>query len=168
MKHLVLTIILALFSSTLFAAEAGVFYNPDRDGEGATVFTDGSSLALFFYTYRDEVVIRPPEVSPSYPLPGPELVCVNEPIWYLLQADDYDGQSASGNAYTGIAFSYPYPVGKNLSDVQQIGTFFLNRDQDGFDLMIDWVENDVVSPYVSLYDSVYQLWTPLASISTEE
>jgi hypothetical protein len=121
MKAFIISIIIsitALFASTAQAAESGIFYDPTRDGEGVTVFIDESQFVGFFYTYRDEDHGTPPSVSPAPPFVP--TCCFNEPNWFVLQADNFDGEVGSGVVYMGEAIEYPGSF--NIPEVTGNGT----------------------------------------------
>jgi len=151
MKNWIFAILASvLFLGTAHAADTGLWYDPERDGEGINVITRNSTLVFFFYTYRDNVHLIPPSVSPDPPSLVPEEP--NTPIWYMGQAEDYDGKIANGTLYTGEALDYPNAVETSLASVEEVGTFTLFRDGDGWILEINYSWNYLVPWFVSLYD----------------
>jgi hypothetical protein len=159
-----LACIAGMFIAEARAADAFLSYNPERDGEGATIFTDEGKAVMVMYTYTDNSVVMPPTVSPYLP----EYVaveCLNSPIWFLGVSEDWDGISGSGDLTINRPFQYPASVDGQVSEPDTIGKFFLLRDADGFDLFVDWVRNDAFPFSVSLYDTVYQLHVPVVKVS---
>ena len=164
MKLLALALSL-IVSCSAFGAEAFLSYNPDRDGEGATIFTDDDKAVIVLYTYTDNSVTYPPTVSPYIPPPYITLQCLNSPTWFLGVSEDWDGTGGSGEFTINRPFQYPAAVDGQVSEPEVIGTFYLLRDNEGFDLFVDWVQNDSLPFTVSLYDTVYQLYVPLVQVS---
>lgn len=167
MKKIVTLLLAALLALPAMASDALLVYNPERSGEGAAIFIDEHLLVMTFYTFTDSIVTYPPTVSPSLPPPYVTLQCVNSPIWYLGVAGDWDGDTAIGTLYADRPFDYPLAVDDQVSASTVIGTFMIERDAEGFDFYVDWVENDVLPYTVSLYTSVYQLWLPLLKVKGE-
>jgi hypothetical protein len=139
-----------LFVGTAQAADTGLWHNPARNGEGINLITRDSTLVLFFYTYRDNVTSIPPSVSPAPPFVEP--VGQNSTVWYIGQADNFNGESASGVLYGAEAEDYPNASQNEVGEVEEVGTFYLLRDGDGWILEIDYSWNYLVPWFVSLYD----------------
>jgi hypothetical protein len=162
----ILTCFLFLSSTPVMSAESGIFFDPARDGEGVTVFVDHNNFTLFFYTYRDSVYNIPPTVGPKAPTPDVDAICKDEPTWYIAQASNFDGTTATGTVYFGQSFGYPEVVVEGtVADVVAVGTFSATRSGSGWDLIVDWESNDRIPWYAMVYRSVYTFTTPLLSIS---
>lgn len=162
MRNLLLAVLLIL-SAPLYAAEAGIYYNPEREGEGATVFVDGDQFVMFFYTYTDDISTRPPTVSPYYPPPYVSNQCINNPIWFLAQGE-IASDGAYGDFYVGVPDSYPLVTDRSLGAIEKVGTFHAVRDGEGFDLTIFHTDNSQMPDYLSMYSTTYQLWSPLKQV----
>ena len=155
-----------LISIPLMASESLVLYNADRDGEGVSVHINDGHLVMLFFTYRDEILFLPPIVSPSYPV-APDLSCENNPFWCTLTSHDFDGETATGKVHAAMAHGYPEPVDRRLGNLVEIGTFRLVRAGDGFDLEIDHVTNDLVTPYSYLYSATHRFRSVLSRAGPE-
>lgn len=135
---------------TAYAADTGVWYNPERNGDGINLITKDATVVLYYYTYRDDVKLIPPSVSPEPPVVDP--IAPNTATWYLGLAHDYDGESASGILYIGEAYSYPEVFDNAVGEAAEVGTFTLLRDGEGWTLKVKYSWNYLVPWYVSLYD----------------
>jgi len=159
MKYFVTALLTSLlFFNTARAADTGVWFNPDRNGEGINIITNDDTLVFFFYTYRDSIHSVPPVVSPAppdVPQVGPNL-----PVWYIGQADNFDGESAEGILYAAEAFDFPFVVEFELGTVNEVATFELVRDGEGWLLEVKYRWNYLVPWYVSLYN-VHSFTAPL-------
>lgn len=128
-----------LLSTSVMAG--GTYYNPERDGEGVSVFTRDDTLVFQFYTYYDRSYSITPVPSPA-PGPGGEITCANEAVWYLGIADNWDGMEATGDLYLSRPLDYPY-VGvrvdgtDGLNEIVKVGVFSMIPDDDGFDLVVE-------------------------------
>lgn len=146
------TVLASLFLlGTAQAADTGVWYNPARNGDGINLITRDSTLVVYYYTYRDDVQVIPPSVSPEPPIVDP--IAPNSAVWYLGLAHDYDGESATGILYIGEAFSYPLVSNNAVGEAQEVGRFTILRDGEGWTLEVDYSWNYLVPWYVSLYDT---------------
>lgn len=154
------TLLSLLFAGTVQAADTGLWFNPARAGEGINIITRDTTLVVFFYSYRDNTYSIPPSVSPAPPFVEP--VGQNSSVWYFGQANNYNGESASGVFYGAEAFDYPDAFQNEVGSVEQIGTFYLLRDGDGWILEIEYSWNYLVPWFVSVYD-VHEF--PLALIT---
>lgn len=154
---------LLFVSTALFTAESGIFYNPDRDGEGITFFADGEQAVLFFYTYCDDNYVIPPPVSPAPP-PIDELECANQPVWFVGQASNFDGESASGQLFLSEAVEYPFAVEDRVGLIEVVGNFVLERNGAGWELTVEFVYNPFLPKEASLYAVPFNFSSPLLQI----
>lgn len=150
MKHLITLLATLLLFGTVQAADNGLWYNPERNGEGLNLTTRDSTCVLFFYTYVDNSDLVPPSVSP--PPPAVKLKHQNSAVWYYGQGADYNGETCTGNFYFAEAFDYPEAIEGEVGHVDIVGTFALVRDGDGWLLDISYKVNFSVPWYVSFYD----------------
>jgi hypothetical protein len=159
MKKYWYTLLASLFLfGTAQAADTGVWYNPDRSGEGINLITRNQTLVLFFYTYRDELHAVPPSVSPAPPAIPQE--APNTTTWYIGQAENWDGESATGYLYAAEAFNYPFAVEFDVGATEAVGKFELVKDGEGWLLEVKYHLNYLVPWHVSLYD-VHSFPVPL-------
>jgi hypothetical protein len=159
----ILTCFLFLSATPVMSAESGIFFDPTRDGEGATIFVDDSQFVLFFYTYRDSVYDIPPTVGP--PMPPVEVCCENQPTWFIAQGNDFDGDSGTGVVYMGQGVDYPVGAGSLVGETSPIGTFEVVRNGDGFDFVVTWELNELLPQYATVYRTAYSFTDTLLSIS---
>ena len=153
---------LFLFSAA-YAADTGVWYTPARNGEGINVITRGPTQLVYFYTYRDDTVLNiPPTVSPAPP--ELEQVGKNLPAWYLGIAQNFDGQSSSGEVYAAEAYNFPFAIDGSVAAGEQVGTFELVRSGEGWILNIEYSLNYIIPGYVSFY-GVHEFSTPLVTVN---
>jgi hypothetical protein len=147
-----------MLTAPLMAADNGLWFNPERDGEGINLITKEDVAVVFFFTYVDQPQPIPPTVSPAPPVV--ELVNSNSSTWYIGQAGNYDGDSASGKLYAASGLDYPLSVADSVGFTEQVGSFTLVRLDDGWLLDVTWTWNTLVPWYVSLYD-LHEFPTPL-------
>jgi len=136
----ILLILLILISSTAFAT-GGTYFNPDRDGEGVSVFIRGDTLAFQFYTYYDRSLTVEPVPSPAPP-PSSEIVCANEAVWYIGISSNWNEEGATGDLYLSHAIDYPHVTQRRdgtdgLNESVKVGTFSMIPDDEGFDLLVE-------------------------------
>jgi hypothetical protein len=158
MKALLGLLLLLVLGSPAQAADNGLWYNASRSGEGINLITRDNTAVVFFYTYSDVITEVPPVVSPAPPEVDP--MPANLPIWFYGQADDYDGDSATGTLYVGEAFEYPASFENEVGVVDAIGTFTLTRQDDGWVMDVSYLVNDSIPWYASIY-STFTFETPL-------
>lgn len=129
----------AIASALLLASAAsadvgqGIYFDPDRNGEGIVVHTEysrtaePSELVFYFFTYTgDSRTSIPPTVSPP---PPPPVVSteLDQQAWYLGVSDSWDETRAVGTLYVTESFGYPLQVDV---DAKPVGTFELIRNED--------------------------------------
>jgi len=159
MKNLLIILLTSLLLlGTAQAADTGVWFNPERSGDGINLITRDETLVVYFYTYRDNVTILPPSVSPEPPTVDP--IAPNSAAWYLGLANDYDGESATGILYVGQAINYPFVTGTVVANAYEVGTFEIVRNGEGWTLDISYSWNYLIPWYVSFY-GVHDFPVPL-------
>lgn len=159
MKYFITAVLAGLlFFGTAQAADTGLWYDPERSGEGINIITRDKTLVIFFYTYRDTEHPIPPTVSPAPPVVP--FVAPNSSVWYYGQAENFDGELATGFLYGAEAFDYPFSVEFDVGAVEKVGIFELVRDGEGWLLEVTYQYNHIVPWHVSLYD-VHSFPVPL-------
>ena len=141
-----LLILLLLFPLTTIADLSGLYYNADRAGEGASVFTLEDRSVLLFYTYRDAVIS--PVVSP--PAPPVSIQCANQQMWYIAQMT-WEGDYGEGVIYSAHAIDYPAVIDGYVSTLEVIGEAYMVKMNNGFDILVEYVLNDSVHNGAYLY-----------------
>ena len=122
MKFLnVLFVLLMIGLCRAAVADTGMFYNPERDGEGIIVTIEKDVLAFAFFTYFDPnaVNVRPPVVSPAPPdvdivLPEciteitqlPYVPVIGPPVVSPTPPPQPPGEPVDTNLYGGIPVWY--------------------------------------------------------------
>jgi hypothetical protein len=160
MKKFLLCILLyAGLINAATADSAGVYFEPARNGEGAAIFTQDDTFAAFIYTYRDNDDSLPPVVGPSPPRVGNR--CTNATTWYVAQATNFDGSTASGVIYSGEAIEFPFAFDDSVAAVESVGTFTAAKVGKGWDISITYSENPLVDQTDSLYSLDFQFRVPL-------
>lgn len=162
MKALLISLVLmaSLLVSPVVANEAGVFYNPTRNGEGATIFVRGKEFIGFIYTYQDGWDELRPVVSPS---PGfrVENKCLNCTTWYIAQSVNYDGNIASGELFGSEGIDYPLAYSDVVGATEQVGTFVAIRAGNGWNISVTYTVNPLVDVGASLYSVDFLFRVPL-------
>ena len=130
-----LALIVLLFSTSIFAS-GGAYYNPERSGEGVSVFVRDQTLSFVFFTYYDDVISLDPVVSPPAPT-QPGITCNNQTVWFIGTTHSWDGKEAKGDLLLMRPTEYPYTIDRNLASIVPIGKFSMVPDEEGFDLIIE-------------------------------
>ena len=118
MKNLLAAALICLLLMATANAQTGMFYNPERNGEGIIVTIDGDVLAFAFFTHFDPNAVNemPPVVSPPAPSVDPVLPqCISEitqlpavPIPPIVSPapPGWPGEPVDTNLYGGIPVWY--------------------------------------------------------------
>ena len=157
MKKLLLTSFLFLLALPAMAADNGVWFNSERNGEGINLITRDEVALIYFFTYVDNTDTIPPSGSPVPP--EVPLINKNSTTWYLAVGFDYNGEQATGDIYVAQARNYPIAIDGALADAEKVGTFTLLRLDDGWLLDVNYAWNYIIPWYVSLYD-IHEFPTP--------
>lgn len=151
MKKLVL---LMLLMPMMVLAQSGLYFNPDRNGEGITLTTDGDLYVTYFFTYGGYQcdTIREPTVSPSLP---PEEPCdLNGQRWFF-GADLYkkDKDLVEGTFYMTTGVDYPEgalsndnPFGVDVGQAIPVGNYALRARGEGYQLRVFQLDENAVLP----------------------
>ena len=130
MKYL---LALLLMLPALSFGQEGIFYNPERDGEGINVFIRNETLSLMFFTYYDAKHDIVP--IPSPPPPKPIELCLNESTWYIGLSQDWNGDEAHGDLFVSRPLDYPnVDTFNDLNMIFKVGTFTAKREDEGYSL----------------------------------
>lgn len=128
-----LIVVLMAFSLAAWAGDSGLYFNPDRNGEGISLQRNGDTVVTYFYTYGAETCPDPdlPTVSP---VPD-EIVCGHDGQRWFLAVDDIVGNVVSGLLY--ITEGQNYPGSGTVGDETPVGTYTLVRDGDGWAMAVN-------------------------------
>lgn len=135
MKYL-LTVILALIISTpLMAQDTGLFYDPERDGEGIIMLKRDNMIQFNFFSYIERCRHRYFDVE-AFIQDKSYNWCRKQQIWYVTgQVPIVEGQ-AVGALYTANPYDDDDAVDTTLADVVDIGLFILTKTATGFDMIV--------------------------------
>ena len=175
MKKLILALLLTCFTMPLLAQDVGLFYDPDRDGEGLIMLKRDNMIQFNFFTFihrcnhrffDSELLIMDKSYRP----------CRRQQAWYVTgQHPIRDGQ-ATGVLYTANPDDRYYfsdedddPINTSLADVVDIGLFVLTQTPTGFDMIVLQTGN-VLHPEADIYHRTYKfrqyLFGPTHPIAT--
>ena len=140
MKTLIVLLVTLLLSSPLYAhpQENGLFYNPDRNGEGMNIYTRDGRVQFTLYTFirrchnkqfEDEFFIVDEDFD----------WCRKQQAWFFTGAHPLtDGEASGilfiGNPYDDIDF---FDLARFLS----VGVFFLTETDTGYILRVVCTED---------------------------
>lgn len=157
MKRLInalLILWLGLFSLNAFP-QTGVYYNPDRDGEGIVAFTDDERIVFYVYTYGAELCAT----ERVEPLVIQE-VCTNNGQRWFFGADPWNGRAATGFLFATEGVEYPKgkpdpsnPYGVIVGEPTAVGFYVIDYTELGYRLAV--VPFGVVDPDDEIYNRVY-------------
>lgn len=153
-----LTIILLMLANTSWA-ESGFYYDVTRSGEGISVAeTADGGIAWVLFTFIDGKISVPPIVSPP---PPTEVIaqCANSTLWLTGQSLVLADGFAIGEVYLNVPPDYPFATANAVSAPLVVGTFLMEVDGDGFDLII---ESNHSLPNLSVFDHTFTFINPLA------
>jgi hypothetical protein len=151
----IIALLLTLVPAFAFA-DTGLFYDPERDGEGFSITENGDSLSFLYFTYGKDPIDerpKPPTVSPpAPPLPRPN---ADAPSWFL----GANSVSLLDGLWRGelLYFIYDPELADRIAAPVQVGTFEIMRDVEsgGYVLDIRWIENIYFGPTAPLYETSY-------------
>ena len=115
-----LLILLILLPLTVFSSDSGLYFNPERDGEGIQVSRNGDTIQIFFYTYE------PNDECWNITIPEGGLVtddnCHEQRYFFTAGNTLFDNSVATGYLYTTAGLDYPEGL-TNLGNpfVAQVG-----------------------------------------------
>ena len=119
------------------SSDSGLYFNPDRDGEGLALHRSGKTVAAFVFTYggAEAEVPQPigPFFSPQIPLDEP----LNGQRWFMISGDPLIGDVATGILYITGGVNYPdvlQPL--SIGTAEAVGNYELSRNGDGWDLIV--------------------------------
>lgn len=159
-------LMLLLFTSTLLAGDSGLYFDPDRNGEGISIHRTNGVLTMFFYTYGalfcDGVI--EPVVSPS--LPGDDCDFRGQRWFYSSDPINEEDTIVSGTFYITSGFNYPEGLNSEVSILDEVGTYILVRSGSGFLMAVDREDTTVLVVDDPIYNGFYNFSTLLLE-STE-
>lgn len=136
---------LLLFSTTLFAQgnapDSGVYFDPERSGEGISLHRSEDTVLFYFFTYGEEVC-GPIEPVPS-PVRGVNDGCdLNGQRWFFGFGDASDNV-VSGDLFLTDGIEYPFDDRGFIGEESVIGEFLLVKDGHGWVLVVSHVPGDL-------------------------
>ena len=150
MKKILLIILLTCLSATAFAQTAGLFYDPDRDGEGIIVLKRQGVIQFSFFSYIKRCNHRNFDEEAFIEDEGYRW-CRKQQIWFITgQHPIVEGQ-AQGPLYTANPHErHDEDVDTLLADVVDVGLFVLNKTATGYDMIV-LQTGDVLDPDADIY-----------------
>jgi len=158
MKTFLLSCLLFLTSfcavSTVAADDSGLFYDPDRQGEGIVVTKFNDLVAFYFFTYGGLYCGEDTDVYPS-PLPEwyVEGCDYNGQRWFL-GVNEMDGDTVTGDLYMTHGLFYPHGIVHNVGQETVVGHYLLIRMGSGWVLDVDRV-GDALPSWDWIFNSNY-------------
>ena len=139
MKKFLLTLCLLIVAGPAFAQEtfSGLFFDPERDGEGVLLFEQAGIIQFNFFTciercrrrnYEDEGLIL--EGVKGYDF------CRPQQAWYITGTHPLVSGQAIGPLYTSVPYNQDEDVDALLADVVDVGLFVLTQTATGFDMIV--------------------------------
>lgn len=144
---IVLAVLLSL--ATPLFAQSGIFYDPDRDGEGALVMRDKTYVAAYVFTYDDG----------------------GDQVWYFF-ADEWNDQKneSTGFIYRAQSVNWPMgepqpdnPFGMEVGEAVVVGIYILEPSKTGYRMVVlpfgdELDENDPL--FERVHDWTFHLFEP--------
>lgn len=163
MKY-ILAALLALMTLPAFAMDSGLYFNPERDGEGINLIRNGDKVVFYFYTYQ------PHERCWNVEVPEGSLVTddnCNEQRWFLSAGDKLQEDTIEGWLYIGLGTGYPKclpnpedPFLSVCGDAHIIGRYIMARNQNGWRMIVVRV-GEILDKEDPLFNQVFDFTTPL-------
>ena len=159
MKKIILAILLTCIALPAMAQEMGLFFDPDRDGEGIILLKREQMIQFSFFTYihrcrhryfDGEATIRDLEFQ----------YCRRQQVWYITGQHPLANGQSTGVLYTANPYDNLYgdddePIDTLLADVVDIGLFVLTQTATGFNMIV-LQTGDVLHPDADIYHRTYQ------------
>jgi hypothetical protein len=165
-----LPLLLLLLSGTLFAADSGLYYDAERDGEGILMLRNGDTVVTYMFTYGED------NCPDTDPVPSPSTVddddeCdLNGQRWFF-GVDEYEeiSEEVAGTLYMGVGTNYPVgvqdkfdPFVMNVGQAVPAGEYILRRREDGWRMWIGPLsKGGVLDEDDVLFDKVFEFRTQL-------
>ena len=158
-------IVALLFSMPLMAQDSGLYFNPERDGEGISLTRNGDTIQFMFWNYE------PNENCYNIEIPNGGLVneenC-HEQRYFMSSGDPLTGDNfVDGWLYNTVGLNYPQgitdpvnPFVMHVGEPHIVGLYTLERQNNGWRLVVIQF-GDVLNEDDPLYDSVYEFSTLL-------
>ena len=133
MKYLLFILLLFAFPVMADVPENGLFYDPDRNGEGINIYTRDDKVQFTLYTYIQRC--RYPHYDDEYLIVDENYYwCRKQQAWFFTGAHPIDDGEAVGilflgNPYDDVDFT-------DLEEFLDVGVFFLKKTQTGYRLRV--------------------------------
>jgi hypothetical protein len=150
-------------------ASTGLFYDIEREGEGAMVLRDERLVVLYFYTYGARSCHRylEPSVSPSDPTYRGD--CSDDGQRWFFLADKWNNEDneSEGFLYMAEGVNYPHgdpdptnPFSVIVGKAIPVGVYVLRPSGDGYQMLVIRF-GDALDEDDPLYGRVFNFTTPL-------
>jgi hypothetical protein len=134
MKKYILALILICFTGSVFAQDSGLFYDPERNGEGLYVLERDGILQIGFFTYIRRC---------NHHLFDGEAKIIDEGFrycrlqqaWYVSGQHPLLGGQANGPLYVGNPYEGD-DIDTTLAHVIDVGVFYLFKTETGYDMIV--------------------------------
>lgn len=152
-------ILLFSFAALTARADTGLYFNQQEDGEGFSITEQGDNLAFLFFTYAKPPVDERPRLPTVSPAPPPPVVPAdNSPLWVIGNTTLGFGEAGFWLGDVSYAIYDEEQEGR-IARFVKVGEFevekFVGTIFDGYNIRIEWVENDYFGPTSPLYVTNY-------------
>ncbi len=167
-KLLLILLFAMVAAAPIYAADTGLFYDAERDGEGLLVMRDERLIVTYFFTYGASSCDEDykPDVGPLLP----EFYdCGNQGQRWFFTSDKWNGEDMEATGFIFMASGVDYPKGipdvtnpfvQIVGEAIPVGVYILRPAGDGYQMLVvpygDRLDKD--DP---LYNRIYQFTTLL-------
>lgn len=142
MKYLVALILMFVTASAFSEGpDSGLYFNPERDGEGINLIRNGDVIVFYFFTYE------PASECWNISIPDGGLVTeenCHEQRWFLSSGDIIeDDKVVEGWLYTAVGLGYPKclvtpdnPFDSICGEAHIVGRYIMSRFNDGWRMIV--------------------------------
>jgi hypothetical protein len=151
MRKLLLFILLIAMSVTAVAQDAGLFFDPDRPGEGVNILKRDNMVSFTFFSYVDRCLHRSFD-DEAFIEDKAYNWCRKQQIWYISGQHPLVEGQATGPIYTANPYE-EYEEGE-LADVVDVGIFFLTKTATGYRMVV-LQTGDVLDPDAAIFHTTF-------------
>lgn len=151
-----------LLSITALTAQAQLYFDPERVGEGISITQDGDSFTTILFTYGALTCdgIIEPVVSPSLPQDDCDLGAQR---WFIgTNSINEDDTAIVGDLLVTSAKTYPDAISGNLATSDVVGEYTMLRSGDGWFFFVDRVTGSPLAVEDPLYEGFFDFTTRLS------